>query len=313
MIDSRDTQRRRRPSKRAVAWVLGMLAVVLVSVLGAVGWVGSERAIHPKPSEDLPRVEDFALPLEEVRFPSRDGTSLAAWFIAIDGASDAPTIVLLHGYGGRKEEMLPHAEYLRTAGYQSLLLDFRASGASDGDAVSIGAFEQEDALGALDYLETRPEVEIDAVGIQGISLGAAVAIMAGARDPHVRGVVAEAPFRDVPTEVASSFEDRIGLPAFPFAPITVWITERRLGVRAADISPEHAITELAGRPVLVIDDALDDSIAPGSARAVFEAAREPRRYWLVQAEHGEGHRDDPEGYVSEVVRFWDEVFGRPSR
>ena len=296
--------------RRAIASAVAVLLLGVVVALGAVGWVGSERAIHPKLPDDLPSRTAFDLPLQDVSFLSGDGTRLAGWFVpaAAPPTRRPPTIVLMHGYGSTREEMLPHAEYLHEAGYNALLFDFRASGASEGDAVTIGGLEREDALGALDYLEARGDLNMSRVGFQGISMGAAVAIMAAAGDERVAGVVAESPFKDVPAEIAASFEERIGLPAFPFAPITVWITEQRVGIEAEDIAPIEAVTGL-GRPLLIIENELDASIAPGSARAVFGAASEPKRHWMsLGSTHGDGHKADPTGYEREVLSFWSEVF-----
>ena len=299
---------------RWAVWAGAVFATLLLVALLAIGWVGSERAIHPSPPDDLPLVQDFAhLPLERVAFLSRDGTRLRGWFVpsAAGSTREAPTIVLLHGYGEQKEEMLPHAAYLHAAGYNLLLFDFRASGESGGDAVTVGAFEQHDALGALDYLEARGDVAMQTLGLQGLSMGAAVAIMVAAQDGRVIAVVAEAPFKDIPSEVDASFSRRIGLPSFPFAPVTVWITERRLDIDASAISTLRALPGLEGRLLLVIEDELDESIAPGSARTVFEAASEPKRYWLAPgAEHAGGHGADSENYERVVLAFWSEVFGR---
>ena len=302
---------------RRRSWVVGALvalATLAVLALASVGWLGSERALHPAPTKNPPKVADYRLPLQDVAFPSRDGTRLAGWFVpSTQAMGAAPTVVLMHGYGGQKEDLLPHAEYLAARGYNLLLFDFRGRGASGGGAVTVGARERGDAAGALDYLAARGDVDMRRVGMQGYSMGGAVAIMAAAADPRVAGVVAEAPFTDVPTEVAFSFERRIGLPAFPFAPITVRIAEARAGVRIGDVSPLRAVPGLGGRPLLVVDDERDVSIAPGSARAVFEAAREPKRYWLASgAEHGSGHRDARAAFEAEVTRFWAEVFASGS-
>ena len=303
----------RTASGRRRSWVAGaLLALALVSVLsvGYVGWVGSERALHPPASKDPPKVADYRLPLHDVAFVSRDGTHLAGWFIASTrDPRTAPTVVLMHGYGGQKEDMLPLADHLAGLGYNLLLFDFRGRGGSGGDVVTVGARERGDAAGAVDYLASRGDVDMRRVGLHGSSMGGAVAIMAGAADPRVAGVVAEAPFVDVPTEVGFSFERRIGLPAFPFAPITVAIAEVRAGVRISDVSPLRAVVGLAGRPLLVVDDELDVTIAPGSAKAVFEAAREPKRYWPAPgAAHGRGHRDARGAFRAEVARFWAGVF-----
>jgi len=103
---------------------------VLLSLLivGAVGWIGSERGMHPER-----KVEDHALceypfvqSTAEVRFESLDGTPLAGWFIP--GRPKGPTIILLHGYGRSRAELLPHTNYLHQAGYNVLLFDFRNRG-----------------------------------------------------------------------------------------------------------------------------------------------------------------------------------------
>ena len=295
---------------RIVGALLALLVLAAVA-LAYVGWVGSEKAIHPPAPTEVPRVTDYRLTLQEVSFSSRDGTRLAGWFIAAPtGVRQAPTVVLLHGYGGQKEELLPHAQYLSAQGYNLLLFDFRARGASGGNAVTVGALERGDALGALDYLGQRGDIDMKRVWLQGGSMGAAVAVMVAADDPRVAGVIAEAPFKDVPTEVSGSFERRIGLPAFPFAPITVWIAELRAGTRIDDVSPIRAVPHLEGRPLLVIDDERDTAIAPGSAKAVFEAAREPKRYYLAPgAAHGRGHRDAGSAFDAQVIDFWRGVFG----
>ena len=300
-----------------VKWFLRVavaLAVMLAVIVGAVGWAGSERAINPVALTDLPSPADYDLPVEDAAFLSRDGTGLSGWFLAARDAAtlDRPTVVLLHGYRSRKERMLRHADYLHEAGYNVLLFDFRASGGSEGDRITLGAREQLDALGALDYLAARGDIEMTRVGFQGVSMGAAVAIMAAARDARVAAVAAEAPFKDIPSMIGTSFQHFIGLPAFPFAPVTVWITERRLGIRAAEISPLRAAPDLAGRPLLLIADEQDTLVSPRHVDAIFEAAGEPKARWLAPgAEHADGHEVAPEQYEALVLGFWAEAFAAP--
>jgi fermentation-respiration switch protein FrsA (DUF1100 family) len=286
---------------------LGAVTVVAVALF-ALGWVGAERTIHPEPDDPPPTLAGYPLPVESVEFPSRDGTRLAGWWVA--GERDAGTVVLLHGYGDSRAYMLPHAFYLHAAGLNVLMFDFRASGESDGDAVTIGALEQEDALGALDYLARRGDVDIRRVGLQGLSMGGAVAIMAGARDQRVAGVIAEGPFKDVPSIIDTEYQHQLGLPAFPFAPITVAILERRLGVQAEDISPIKALPALAGRPLLLIEGSQDEQVTPDNQRALYAAASEPRELWSVPSAHADGHRVARQEYERRVLEFWAKAFAR---
>jgi uncharacterized protein len=286
-------------------------AIVLVAVTGvlvAVGWIGAERAIHPKPNTtDLHSLAEYPLPVQSVEFPSRDGTRLAGWFVP--GRSAAATVVLLDGYGVARSSMLPHAAYLNAAGYNVLLFDFRASGESAGSAVTVGALEQEDALGALDYLAARGDIDMRRVGMLGVSMGAAVAIMTAAQDERVAAVVAEAPFEDVPSIIRTEYQHSVHLPSFPFAPITIAIVELRLGIRVGDISPLRAVAKLTGRPLLLIADAADQQIPPSQQQALFEAAGAPRQLWTVPgASHAHGHTIASEEYERRVLAFWETAF-----
>ena len=308
----------RRQGLRALAAV-AVLTVLAAVVLGVVGWIGSERAIHPGPPEEVATLAEYPLPVEEVVFPSRDGTRLSGWFVPADGAGGeaapgAPAVVLLHGYGDRRESVLPHASFLHRAGYHVLLFDFRATGRSEGDAVTVGALEQLDAQGALDYLHTRDEVDRMRIALHGVSMGAAVAIMTAAREVRAAAVVAEASFTDLRSTIDSSFEHFIGLPAFPFGPITTWITERRLGIDADSVSPLRDVPALAGRPLFIIENELDGAIAPDSGVALFQAAGQPKRYWLApDSAHGQGHRDARAQYERRVREFLHEALRSRAR
>jgi len=131
-----------------------------VLVLLGVAWIGAERGIHPAQCEDLPQLSDYP-DLEgwaqEVQFKSQDGTQLAGWFIPGERQT---SVLLLHGYRCKREEMLPHADMLHRAGYTVFLFDFRSRGESEGDAVTLGYYERGDVLGAIDYLKTRPDVDL---------------------------------------------------------------------------------------------------------------------------------------------------------
>jgi len=116
--------------------------------------------------------------------------------------------------------MLPHADFLHEAGYSVLLFDFRSSGESEGDAVTMGFHERGDVQGAVQYLKRRSDADGESLWVLGVSMGAATAIMTAAVTPELKAVVSESSFKSVDSAIASSFEHFIHLPAFPFAPIS---------------------------------------------------------------------------------------------
>ncbi len=190
-----------------------------------------------------------------------------------------------------------------------LLFDFRATGESGGDAVSLGAYEVGDALGALDYLGTRSEMDQRRIGLEGVSMGAAVAILTAARDPRAIGVVAEAPFPDILSIIGTEYEHTVHLPAFPFAPVTIALADLRLRTRIENISPLREIGGLGQRPLLLMADGNDAQIPPPLQQRLFEAATGPKQFWQIDgATHAHGHTVQRVEYERRVLAFWKDAF-----
>lgn len=287
---------------------LALAAGAAMAVLGAVGWIGAERGIHPGPcdaaqEEALADYPDMAAVAEKVHFPSADGTPLAGWFVPGQGPE---TVLLLHGYGECHQETLSRADFLHAAGYSLLLFDFRHGGESGGEAVTAGYFERDDARGAIAYLATRQEVDAQRLGLLGLSMGAAVAIMVAAGSPEVAAVVAESPFKSADAAIGQSFEHFVDLPAFPFGPVAVWIIERRLGIAAGDVVPERDVARISPRALLLIHGAADTTILPENSQALYAAAGEPKELWLIpEAGHTDGMKVAAEEYRRRVTAFFD--------
>ncbi len=297
-----------RPRVRALAFSYMAASTVLTALLLlAVSWVGSERAINPSPCDDLTEASDHPAlepALERVEFTSRDGTGLVGWLVR--GSRDE-AVVLVHGYGCRREQMLPHAEMLHEEGFTVLLFDTRNRGESGGDFVAMGYYEKDDALAAVEYLGSRPDLGDPRIGMLGLSLGGVAAILAAAESAEVLAVAAEAPFRSVDSAVSQSFTHFIGLPAFPFAPITVWLAEVRTGLDTGLIDPVGAIPEIAPRPVLIMHGDADETISHDDSRAIFEAAAGPAERWIIPgAGHADGATDAPGEYGERIVAFFED-------
>ncbi len=292
---------------------LALSAFAAIAVLGAVGWIGAERGMHPDEcssaeEESLARYPALATAAEKVHFLSADGTELVGWFVP--GAS-RDTIVLFHGYGSCYQEMLSRADFLHAERYAVLFFDFRYRGESEGKAVTVGYRERDDAQGALAYLATRDDVDAERVGVLGVSMGAAVSIMVAADTPEIAALVAESSFKSADSAIGQSFEHFVDLPAFPFGPISVWIIERRLGIDAGDVAPEREIARISPRPILLIHGQADTIISLRDGEALYAAAEEPKEIWTVPgAGHVGGMEAAPEEYRRRVEAFFAEHLRR---
>ncbi len=281
-------------------------AFVAITVF-VVGWYASEEVIHPPEDPSPYSPEQYNLPLEKVHFQSRDGLRLAGWFVA---GTNGATVVLAHGRGGYKDWMLPHADYLHRAGFSFLLFDFRYRGESQGDAQTLGAKESWDIQSAVDYLKTRPDVDPQLIGVQGNSLGAASAILAAAPTADLQGVVADIPFTSINDILCHSFRHEFGLPCFPFASVTKWISELRLGIDFDKVAPLEVIDKISPRPIFLIDNREGELFPRDSVEVLYEAARDPKVFWQIPgATHGRGWETAPEEYRDRVLTFWRKTFG----
>src|ERR1019366_272901 len=95
----------------------------------------------------------------------------------------------------------------------------------------------------------------------GVSLGGSTTLLAAASDPRIKAIVDDSGFSDAPGVIESSFEHFVGLPAFPFAPITMAIVGWRTGIDVKRIRPVDVVARIAPRPLLIIH-CMDDTVAP---------------------------------------------------
>src|SRR5699024_7311604 len=86
------------------------------------------------------------------------------------------------------------ADDLLEKGYRIVMFDFRYAGDSDGEMATVGAKEQLDLLGVIDWADENYE---EPIGLLGISMGASTSLLAAAQTDDVIGVVADSPFSDL--------------------------------------------------------------------------------------------------------------------
>jgi len=113
---------------------------------------------------------------------------------------DIPVVMLLHGFAGHMNDLIVGgtaesmygmtARILAEYGIASLRFDFRGSGLSEGDWRDTTFSGQiRDAISALSFLETFPEVDPSRIGVIGLSQGGLVAACVAARDRRVKSAV----------------------------------------------------------------------------------------------------------------------------
>jgi alpha-beta hydrolase superfamily lysophospholipase len=215
-----------------------------------------------------------------ITFTSHDGgapVKLHALWLP-QARADAPVALYLHGARWDVSSSSFRMRRLHAMGVSVLGIDYRGFGRSSGTLPS-EAMAYEDARAAWQWLRERhpqaPRL------IYGHSLGSAIAVHLAAEVDDEAGLIVEGGFTSIP-DVYSTMR-------FGWLPLRPLITQRfDAAERIADV----------GSPVLVVHGASDQLIQPALGRALYERAREPKRFILAKG----GTHHNAQSMVSEEVR-----------
>lgn len=268
--------------------------VVFIAMAAAGEWLTRPKQ-HPIGAPPADAV------LRAVRIPFGEGGPVAGWWA--EGRPGAGAVLLLHGIGADRRQMLARARFLQAAGLAVLLIDLPAHGESVGERITFGWREASGVRAALGFLKAQlPDARI---GVIGYSLGAASFLFANAVQPApVDAVVLEAVYPTLREAVQNRLAMRVGpLAAQAVAPALLVQLPLRLDVHAGQLQPVKALKSLRA-PVLVISGTEDRHTTADETRRLFEAAPAPRDLWLVEgAAHVDLHGFAPAAYEARVLGF----------
>ncbi len=125
---------------------------------------------------------------EKISFSGKDCQVPAIIVKPKNGKVNHPGLILLHGYGSRKELILPSALEMGKAGFVVLVPDLRGHGDSRVPS-DFGGLERFDIQRGIDYLLTRKDVDPTKIALMGTSFGAMNSIIVGGIDSRVKTVV----------------------------------------------------------------------------------------------------------------------------
>jgi len=256
----------------------------------------------------------FVADYREVLVPSRDpGIDLRAWWLPSRAGDDAPSIIVVHGFGTcvRDPVVLAPAGMLHRLGYGVLLLDLRDHGRStveDGRTAG-GTEEYRDVLGAVDWLVAQG-AESRRIGILGTSMGAAAAIMAAGQDERIAAVWADSGYADLETLIAEGLADQ-GLPP-QLASIALLMARLVSGDDLGSPSVLGELANLRGRQLFIVHGTLDGLIDVSHAQALAEVASSAGvlvdRWIVADTGHVDAVLVHPEGYERRLRGFFATAF-----
>ncbi|MGP9821540.1 alpha/beta hydrolase [Salinarimonas sp. NSM] len=262
-----------------LARALVVVAAVYAALVGAL-YLWQRPLQYPAPQGVATAAEAGAEGFADVVLETADGQRLTAYFRPPEAGR--ALVVYFHGNAGSIRQRAPRAAALAEGGRGVLITSYRGYSGSTGSPTEEGLIA--DGRAALAF--ARAHAPAERIVLYGESLGTGVAV-ALAAEADVGAVVLDAPF----TSAADVARMR-----YPFVPI---------GLLMHDQFDSAARIGAVDEPLLVMHGTADPVTPFAQGRALYEAARAPKRFVGFE---GEGHvRLLENGGLAEVRSLLDAV------
>jgi pimeloyl-ACP methyl ester carboxylesterase len=225
------------------------------------------------------------------------------WFFP--GFRGAATIILCHGYGSSKGELLTLVSALQDHQYNVFVFDFTAHGANDG-ITSFGYHEADEVRAAVDAVATRNDVDPNRFGLWGYNLGAYAALREAEGDKRVRALVLDSVY-DLPQQMVKVGVERQGLGGFPLMTKSAefsfqWLNHQYRG--ELPLSNTARMAPLTGVQKLFIN-AADEPELGDVTRQMYLKAPEPKdQANIAHGNFADMGDEDKRAYENRVVSFF---------
>jgi uncharacterized protein len=261
------------------------------------------RSLAPERLAEGTSPASLGLSYAEVGIPTANGKQLYGWLVPASKADKAPAVVIIHGWGGNAETMLPLVTPLHEAGFTALLIDARCHGRSDGDTFASLPRFAEDMECAMIWLKQQAAVEPDGIALVGHSVGAGAALLVASRRNDVSAVVSLAAFSH-PAAIMRRFLAAKHIPYLPIGWAILSYVQHAIGYRFDDIAPAATIRTVRC-PTLLVHGADDATVPVAEAHAIYAArGGEHVQLRVIAGSHDDfGDANDVADEVAAMVAF----------
>lgn len=249
-------------------------------------------------------VENFSSVVNEnMEIITSDGLKLKGFLYRTEQPSDK-SVICVHGYRGNGiKDMSFIAPFFLSHGYNVLLVDNRAHGASEGNIIGMGVLDRYDILKWTDALLEKTSSRV--IFLYGISMGAATVLMSASLGlpPEVKGIIADCGFTSPWEQFRYLFRHKAHIP-----PALVLPFVRRFALKIAGYDIKGADTRevLADSPlpVLLIHGKKDAFVPPYMSEQNNEVCNSHHELYLVEAAgHAKSYYTAPKEYEKCLLDF----------
>src|SRR5262249_14021575 len=294
----------RYPTKWYTKLFTAIVAVIFFAGLATLAIAGFlvYRIVKPNRTSSEINLSTFPGRPEKVSFeiPGAPGGREGLFFPGFRGA---PTVILCHGYGSSKGELLTLISALQDHQYNVFAFDFVGHGENTG-TTAFGYRETPELKAAMDAIAQRSDVDPTSFGVWGYNLGAYVALREAETDKRIRALILDSVY-DKPEQMVNVEVGKTGLGGFPFmvraAELSFdWLNyERRL-----DPPLSARLNSLAGVPKLFLQPG-DEAELGESTRQLYAKSAEPRELVVLPHSNFDSLAENEKRmYENRVVSFF---------
>ncbi len=244
---------------------------------------------------------------ENITLQAVDNTLIPAILHRPNVDGKVPCVVLLHGYGGNKDAYSrPMAIFMAPLGVAVMAIDARLHGERAQEGVGMWSADLQasrdamvktviDNRRALDYLDSRADIDHERYMLIGMSMGGILGSVLGAVDGRIKSAA---------LIVAGGRLDLMLLHS-DFPALTrlreAWQPREMTAEHLYQIEPVNFIGHFAPRPLLFVNGTQDKIIPRENAELLHQAAGEPKQVVWYEG----GHIPTPQVVVDPLRRFID--------
>lgn len=305
-----------------------LLIILIVSALVLIAgalilsyWIFKLGFLHtPNPNQDQYRIPDNeqyavhkermhsliaeldAIPYEPVTITSHDGLKLFGRYYHFEDG--APVHIEFHGYKSLAlRDFCGGNSIVRSLRHNTILVDQRAHGMSEGNAITYGIKERHDCLTWIEYVISRFGNDTK-IFISGVSMGAATVLMATSLPlpQNVVGVIADCPYSS-PKEIILKVGKDLKLPSNIMVPF-LHIAARIFGHFSLTETDSIESVKVSKVPILLIHGEDDNFVPYEMSLRIAKACSSELTFLSVPgAGHALSYMVNAKMYEEAMVRF----------
>ena len=239
-------------------------------------------------------------PYEDLYTQSFDGLKLHARLF--ENKASKKVAILCHGYRGTAyRDFCGGGNEIIEMGYNTIIIDQRAHGSSEGHSITFGIRETKDLLKWIDYAKERFGNDIELL-LVGVSMGGHVVLSAADKvDPQVK-IIADCPFSSPKAIIVSAIKS-VKLPVWLFYPILNLAAKIFCHENMNKTSAFESIKNSQNKILIIHGD--KDSVVPFTdSVSLYDAYPDKIQYELFpDADHGMSYVCDTERYKKIINDF----------